>query len=107
MGKTQLLNVYADKMFPDMYYSDFAMQITSDVQGAQEYTINFQNNNLSGNAIKTFLSHNTLPYLGQPADIASVIVFLSSDDARYVTGQNIIVDGGLECHNPTVGEFDE
>ncbi len=46
---TQLLNVYADKMFPDMYYSDFAMQITSDVQGAQEYTINFQNNNLSGN----------------------------------------------------------
>lgn len=46
---TQLLNVYADKMFPDMYYSDFAMQITSDVQSAQEYTINFQNNNLSGN----------------------------------------------------------
>lgn len=45
---TQLLNVYADKMFPDMYFSDFAMQITSDVQNAQEYTINFQNNNLSG-----------------------------------------------------------
>ncbi len=46
---TQLLNVYADKMFPDIYYSDFAMQITSDVQNAQEYTTNFQNNNLSGN----------------------------------------------------------
>lgn len=46
---TQLLNIYADKMFPDMYYSDFAMQITSDIQNAQEYTINFQNNNLSGN----------------------------------------------------------
>ena len=45
---TQLLNVYADKMFPGMYYSDFAMQITSDVQDAQQYTINFQNNNLSG-----------------------------------------------------------
>ena len=47
---TQLLNVYADKMFPDMYYSDFAMQITSDVQDAQQYTINFQNNNLSGHS---------------------------------------------------------
>ncbi len=47
---TQLLNIYADKMFPDMYYSDFAMQITSDVQDAQQYTINFQNNNLSGNS---------------------------------------------------------
>lgn len=46
---TQLLNVYAEKMFPEMYCSDFAMQITSDVQGAQDYTINFQNNNLSGN----------------------------------------------------------
>ena len=46
---TQLLNIYADKMFPDRYYSDFAMQITSDIQGAQDYTINFQNNNLSGN----------------------------------------------------------
>lgn len=47
---TQLLNVYADKMFPDMYCSDFAMQITSDVQDAQQYTINFQNNNLSGHS---------------------------------------------------------
>ena len=45
---TQLLNIYADKMFPDMYCSDFAMQITSDVQNAQMYTTNFQNNNLSG-----------------------------------------------------------
>ena len=47
---TQLLNEYADKMFPDKYYSDFAMQITSDVQDAQQYTINFQNNNLSGHS---------------------------------------------------------
>lgn len=44
----QLLNVYAEKMFPGMYQSDFAMQITSDVMNAQEYTVNFQNNNLSG-----------------------------------------------------------
>ena len=45
---TQLLNVYADMMFPGKYCSDFAMQITSDVINAQTYTINFQNNNLSG-----------------------------------------------------------
>lgn len=44
----QLLNEVADKCFPNMYYSDFAMQITSDVMNAQYYTINFQNNNLSG-----------------------------------------------------------
>ena len=45
---TQILNEFADKLFPDKYYSDFAMQITSDVMNAQIYTINFQNNNLSG-----------------------------------------------------------
>jgi type I restriction enzyme R subunit len=45
---TQILNEFADKLFPNKYYSDFAMQITSDVMNAQTYTINFQNNNLSG-----------------------------------------------------------
>ena len=45
---TQILNEYADKIFPGKYQSDFAMQITSDVVNAQTYTINFQNNNLSG-----------------------------------------------------------
>lgn len=45
---TQVLNEFADTLFPDKYNSDFAMQITSDITNAQLYTINFQNNNLSG-----------------------------------------------------------
>lgn len=32
--------------------------------------------------------------VGQPADIAAVIAFLASDDASYVSGQTIYVDGG-------------
>lgn len=31
---------------------------------------------------------------GQPSEVAAVAVFLASDDARYVTGQSIYVDGG-------------
>jgi len=31
---------------------------------------------------------------GQPCEVAAVAVFLASDDARYVTGQSIYVDGG-------------
>ncbi|MAX74776.1 MAG: short-chain dehydrogenase [Nioella sp.] len=30
----------------------------------------------------------------EPEDIASVAVFLASDDARYMTGQSVVVDGG-------------
>jgi len=33
--------------------------------------------------------------VGEPEDIADVIVFLASDAARYLTGQTITVDGGL------------
>lgn len=33
--------------------------------------------------------------LGTADDIASVVLFLASDEARYVHGQNIVVDGGV------------
>jgi type I restriction enzyme R subunit len=45
---TQKLNEFADKMFPNKYQSDFAIQVTSRVTDAQQFTINFTNNNLSG-----------------------------------------------------------
>lgn len=35
--------------------------------------------------------------LGQPADIARAALWLLSDDAAYVTGQSMIVDGGYTC----------
>ena len=36
-----------------------------------------------------------LERLGSPADIASVVAFLASDHAAYITGQVIVVDGGM------------
>src|SRR5258707_10481307 len=32
---------------------------------------------------------------GTPHDIAKVVLFLASDDAAYMTGEDVIVDGGL------------
>lgn len=43
---TQILNELADKMFPWKYNSDFAIQVTSDIPDAQQFTINFSNDNL-------------------------------------------------------------
>ena len=45
---TQILNEYADNMFPGKYQSDFALQVTSQVTDAKQFTINFSNNNLNG-----------------------------------------------------------
>ena len=32
---------------------------------------------------------------GQPSEVASLVAFLASDDAAYITGQAIEIDGGL------------
>lgn len=61
--------------------------------------------NLPEDTRNIFVRHNALPYLGKPQDIASVVAFLASEDARYITGQTIIADGGLTIHNPTVADF--
>ena len=45
---TQILNIMADKMFPGMYKSDFASQVTSLVMDAQQHTVDFSNNKLNG-----------------------------------------------------------
>ncbi|OGR07749.1 MAG: restriction endonuclease subunit R [Deltaproteobacteria bacterium RIFOXYD12_FULL_50_9] len=47
---TQILNQMADIMFPGKYQSDFAVQVTSLIPDAQQFTINFSNNNLLGSA---------------------------------------------------------
>jgi NAD(P)-dependent dehydrogenase (short-subunit alcohol dehydrogenase family) len=40
--------------------------------------------------------------VGEPEDIADVVVFLCSDLARFITGQNLVVDGGLTLHGSGV-----
>ncbi len=45
---TEILNEFTEQLFPGKYNSDFAVQVTSQVGDAQQMTINFTNNNLSG-----------------------------------------------------------
>ena len=46
----QILNLMADRLFPGKYQSDFAVQVTSQITDAQQFTINFAHNNLLGSA---------------------------------------------------------
>jgi 3(or 17)beta-hydroxysteroid dehydrogenase len=41
------------------------------------------------------LSTHPIGRLGMPDDIAKGIVFLASDDAAFMTGAGLVVDGGL------------
>ena len=45
---TNILNEIAHRMFPGKYQSDFAVQVTSQIPDAQQFAINFANNNLLG-----------------------------------------------------------
>jgi len=33
-------------------------------------------------------------FVAEPEDVAGVVTFLASDDARYITGQTLLIDGG-------------
>ena len=46
----QIFNRIADRMYPGKYQSDFAVQVTSSVPDAQQFTTNFANNNLLGSS---------------------------------------------------------
>jgi 3-oxoacyl-[acyl-carrier protein] reductase len=44
-------------------------------------------------------------FIGLPEDIASLAIYLASDEARYIVGQTIICDGGQTLIMPQTGDF--
>lgn len=53
-------------------------------------------------AMERIMSRTPLGRVGEPSEIASVASFLASDDASYITGETIFVDGGRLPLNYTV-----
>jgi NAD(P)-dependent dehydrogenase (short-subunit alcohol dehydrogenase family) len=61
--------------------------------------------NIPPEQLTVFLGNLVTPYGGRPDDIAAMVTYLCSDDARYVSGQVINVDGGFVMHTPTYAQF--
>jgi len=69
-------NILVNAVAPGFISTDMTDQLTEDQR-------------------KQMLAMIPLARLGQPKDIAKVVKFLASDDANYITGQTIRVDGGM------------
>lgn len=48
---------------------------------------------------------NPMKRAGQPEELAAVVTFLASDDASYLNGQAIAVDGGLSSSHPVTRQL--
>jgi NAD(P)-dependent dehydrogenase (short-subunit alcohol dehydrogenase family) len=51
---------------------------------------------------QTLIDKTPAARIGEPEDIADVVVFLCSPLARFITGQNLVVDGGMTLHGAGV-----
>jgi NAD(P)-dependent dehydrogenase (short-subunit alcohol dehydrogenase family) len=55
--------------------------------------------------IEVMQRHLLVPEVGRPEDIAAVVCFLASNEARYINGQTYIADGGMLAHNPSMADL--
>ena len=55
--------------------------------------------------LRVWEDHIMAPELGVPDDVASAVLFLASDESRYVTAQELTIDGGISAYMATVPAF--
>jgi NAD(P)-dependent dehydrogenase (short-subunit alcohol dehydrogenase family) len=79
-------SVRVNAVSPGMIRTALTEPIFRHIPGAEEWMV----------------SKTPLARIGEPEDIADVVVFLCSDLARFVTGQNLVIDGGMTLHGSGV-----
>lgn len=57
--------------------------------------------------LEIFQKFNALPYHGEADDIGYTVLFLASDESKFITGQTIQVEGGHYMANPSIADFNQ
>ena len=96
MGNPGQTNYASSKAALEGFSKSLAKEI-----GSRNITVNlvspgFINTDMtSGLTIEKLESQIPLGRMGNPSDVASLVAFLASEGAGYITGQTLVVDGGL------------
>lgn len=70
----------------------FGIQVNAVAPGLIETEMLYD---MPGEHVQGFLNDIPLARMGRVCDVAGVVLFLASDRSGYITGQTIVVDGGL------------
>ena len=76
------------------FYGEYGIRANSIICGGIRGHLAGTKEILSKKFIKKYSSNTLLNRMGEPKDISSAVLYLSSDDSSYVTGTELIVDGG-------------
>ncbi|MFS0783645.1 SDR family NAD(P)-dependent oxidoreductase [Bacillus sp. 1P06AnD] len=64
-------------------------------------------NNMPAEMLAIFEKYNKVPYHGEANDIGYTVLFLASDESKFITGQTIQVEGGHYMANPSIADVNE
>jgi NAD(P)-dependent dehydrogenase (short-subunit alcohol dehydrogenase family) len=62
---------------------------------------------MGSEGVRILERHHLTPKLGNPSDAAALVAYLASDDAEFLTGINIPIDGGFYSHLPSTADLRE
>ncbi len=76
------------------FYGQFSIRVNTISPGGVEGKVAGHKNKQSSKFIKIYSRKTALKRMAHPDDIAPAVVFLVSDAGSYITGFNLIIDGG-------------